>query len=320
MDLFDILFKNSKLDLDESYKTSVQKLYEELNSPIKSNKYYPLIYDWFKQQHYIHTLKIETYDKTRQIKNVIYHKGSEFEEDSPKAFQFSLNVEEHLQITYHICTDTLDHAQKIEEEAHQFKFLFELFTPTLKMIYYKIENENNSSTDTLTSLPNRTYLMHHLHQLMPLAQRENKKIGFVMIAVDHFKAVIDEFDYDIGDQVLIKLAQTIENNIRASDIAIRLNADEFFVTLPSISHPDDVLIVAQKLIDAFKDVEINVNAYTNQTLKKTICAGTTVYPDDSTSLDQLIKYADIALYEARNKGRSIALAYSQEETSTIDLF
>lgn len=319
MDIFNLLLQNAPENKKQKY-IAMQNLFHRLSQPTKATEFFSLIFKWFKEEYYFHTLKIEILNESNDERIVIDHKGSEFDPNNPKTFIYDIQVCEHLILKLSLCTDTLDHAQLVSNQKDDLDLFFNIFTPIFKMFYFQQQLENNTTIDNVTGLPNRNYLLQHLNQLIPFAQRENKKIGFIMIGVDHFKAVIDEFDYDIGDKVLINLANTIKKNIRASDIAIRLNADEFFVTLPSISNTEDVVFVAQKLVEAFKDCEVNVNAYTNQTLKKTICAGTTVYPDDSTSIDQLFKYADIALYEARNKGRSVALAYSQEETSTIDLF
>ena len=79
-------------------------------------------------------------------------------------------------------------------------------------------------------------------------------------------------------------------------------------------------MVAQKLIEEFSKCEIDVGVYSGQTLKKTICIGLSMFPHDSTSTEQLMKNADIALYEARNKGRSQVLKFEEKQEGMIDLF
>jgi len=141
-----------------------------------------------------------------------------------------------------------------------------------------------------------------------------------MVGIDHFKAVIDEFDYEIGDKVLIELASTLQEDIRNSDIVIRLDADEFLVVLANVQNKESAVFVAEKLVENFGKREVDVNSYTGQTLKKTVCIGISMYPDDSTSIDQILKNADISLYEARNKGRSQVLVFNQDQESSVDLF
>ena len=141
-----------------------------------------------------------------------------------------------------------------------------------------------------------------------------------MIGIDHFKAVIDEFDYDIGDKVLIELAKVIHGNINDFDIVARLTGDEFLVALVNTSSSTVALDIAQKIIDEFSIIEVVVDEETNQTLKKTICIGVSLYPEHSDDINQVLKYADSFLYEAKNKGRSKIAIYKKEEESSIDLF
>ncbi len=116
------------------------------------------------------------------------------------------------------------------------------------------------------------------------------------------------------------MADTLQEDIRTSDIVIRLDADEFLVVLANVQSKESAASVAQKLVESFGKREVDVNSYTGQTLKKTICVGISMYPDDSTSIDQILKNSDISLYEARNKGRSQVLVFNQDQESSVDLF
>lgn len=196
-----------------------------------------------------------------------------------------------------------------------------LISPILYFTYLKEIIEELKLTDSVTKLYNRTFLLQHLDKMLPLSRRENKKIAFLMIGIDHFKAVIDEFDYDIGDKVLQVLSQIIKDSIRTSDIAVRLEGDEFLVTLHNIAKEENALYVANKILDSFANSHILVNEETKQILKKTLCIGVCIYPDDAISIDQILKNADISLYEARNKGRSQVLLYNQiQDDNCVELF
>ena len=198
--------------------------------------------------------------------------------------------------------------------------LFYTITPLISKSFLEAKLKDSTHKDNITGLYNRSYLMQHLDKMLPLARREQKKVGFLMIGMDHFKAVIDEFDYTIGDKVLIELARTLLEATRESDIVVRLEADEFLVVLANIQDDESTIMVAKKLIERFSQCEVDVNSYTGQTLKKTVCIGISMYPDDSTSIDQILKNADISLYEARNKGRSQVLKFEKGQESSIDLF
>ena len=88
----------------------------------------------------------------------------------------------------------------------------------------------------------------------------------------------------------------------------------------NIINEDNAILISQKLIDNFSKKEVIINEQTKQTLMKTICSGVSIYPDNATSLDEIIKKSDIALYEARNRGRSQVFLFSEEVTNTIDFF
>jgi diguanylate cyclase (GGDEF)-like protein len=143
-----------------------------------------------------------------------------------------------------------------------------------------------------------------------------------MIGIDHFKAVIDEFDYDIADKVLIELAKVIHSNINEFDMVGRLNGDEFLVSILNNVNEHQAAQLAQQIIVDFAEVSILVNEETKQKLKKTICVGFEVYNINSQStITDSIKNADIALYEAKNKGRSQLFKFSElNDEDTIDLF
>ncbi len=316
--LFDL---NSLEESDNNILNSIILLHDQLNSLSCTQEYYQMLYNWLNRTFKIHTFKIHTFNSDKNLTNVIFHKGKEFKEDSnPKLISQSLIIFSYETATISLEADNEEHILLLEKEMTLINLLFYLITPSLRAMIIQQKYEDVKTVDHVTGLYNRKYLMEHLKQLLPLAQREQQKVAFLMVGVDHFKAVIDEFDYNIGDKVLIELAKILQKHIRTSDLVVRLESDEFLIVLSNIHSSDDSLLVANKLIESFAKCEVNVNSYTNQVLKKTICIGSTIYPDDSTSVDQLIKYADIALYEARNKGRSKILAYTKDEESSIDLF
>jgi diguanylate cyclase (GGDEF)-like protein len=131
--------------------------------------------------------------------------------------------------------------------------------------------------------------------------------------------VVDEFDYDIGDKVLVKLAEVLQKNIRESDLVVRLESDEFLVALVGLTNQEDSLLVAQKLIDAFATSEVQVSQQ-GHVLKKTICVGVTHHDNEVKSVDEILKNADISLYEARNLGRSKIKEFFPDKVECVDLF
>jgi len=177
-----------------------------------------------------------------------------------------------------------------------------------------------SLVDHVTGSYNRCYLNNYVGNLLSLSNREQKKIAFIKIGIDQFKAVIDEFDYEIGDKVLKVLAQTLKNSVRESDLVIKISNDEFLVILLNIINENNAILIAEKLINNFSKEKVVINEETKQTLMKTICGGISIYPDDATTIDEIIKKSDIALYEARNRGRGQVFLFNEEDTNKIDFF
>jgi diguanylate cyclase (GGDEF)-like protein len=140
-----------------------------------------------------------------------------------------------------------------------------------------------------------------------------------MVGIDRFKAVIDEFDYDIGDKVLIELARVIHSNISEFDLVARLSGDEFLVSILSTEKEDEIKDISKKIIEDFAEIEVPINE--KASLKKTICIGYDKFDATKDTIDQIIKNSDTALYEAKNKGRSSLLAFKDiKEEDNIDLF
>ncbi len=92
-----------------------------------------------------------------------------------------------------------------------------------------------------------------------------------MIGVDHFKAIIDEFDHDIGDQILVELAKVIHTNISEFDMVARLSGDEFLISMLSSNNESDILKIAHNIIEDFSKIKVSVNN-NGQTLQKKLFA------------------------------------------------
>lgn len=190
-------------------------------------------------------------------------------------------------------------------------------------IFIRLLNETlNDLTliDNVTGLYNRHYLDNYAGNILNISNRESKKVAFLKIGIDQFKAVIDEFDYNVGDKVLKALADILKTTVRSSDIVVKIDGDEFLVILMNIINSDNAIMISEKIINNFSEEKVLVNKQTEQVLKKTICAGITVFPDDALEIDDIIRKTDIALYEAKNLGRSKSFKYIEEDANSIDFF
>ncbi len=243
--------------------------------------------------------------------------------DSNKDFKsknlfIKLDENDELEVTFYFESGL--EQDKIESTSEIVRTTFNLISQTIYNKYLTSQLKELSLKDSLTGLYNRQYVDEYLKTMLPLSSREKKKVAFLKIGIDHFKAVIDEFDYNTGDKVLKELAVSLKNSVRTSDIVARIESDEFLVILHNIDSEDNAIKVAEKIIENFKNKKVIVNIDTNQTLMKTICAGISMFPDDASKTEEIFRSSDIALYEARNKGRSQLFKFKKEETNTIDLF
>ncbi|HFB53438.1 MAG TPA: diguanylate cyclase, partial [Sulfurimonas autotrophica] len=164
--------------------------------------------------------------------------------------------------------------------------------------------------DALTGLPNRTLYHDRVEQAIQKAKRHNKKFVLFFIDLDHFKEVNDSLGHDIGDKILLESSKRLSSNIRAEDTLARLGGDEFTVLLENIEKISDASHVAQKIIDAFRQPFL----IEGHTIYLSCSIGISIYPDDGILSNDLLKYADNAMYKAKDEGRDNFQFYTKEMT------
>lgn len=248
--------------------------------------------------------------------NQLYINYSKDEELKEKSFSIKLNQNDELTVSILYKDNELEN---INSSIELIRTTFSVISQTIYNKYLEYKLVEMTLKDSLTGLYNRQYVDEYLKSTLPLSTRENKKMAFIKVGIDHFKAVIDEFDYTIGDKVLKELAKSLEYAVRESDIIARVESDEFLIILHNIINENNAIMVADKIINNFKDVKVVVDEKTNQTLMKTVCTGISIYPDDADRIEEIFRSSDIALYEAKNKGRSQFYKF-KKEAETIELF
>ena len=279
-------------------------------------EFYVDVLEYLNTKFNVNDIEITLLDTSEEDhEEILYKSSSKLTEDENCVFE--LIQSEYTKIRVIIASNDDKH---IKENRFVINLALQAFSQTLYNKLLKNTLKDLSLIDPLTGLYNRHYLENYSEKLLSLSIREKNTLGFLKIGIDQFKAVIDEFDYNIGDKVLIALANILKETVRTSDIILRIDSDEFLVILMNIQDKENTSMIAQKIIDRFAKEEVLVNENTKQTLKKTICCGISIFPDDASSMDEIFRKSDIALYEAKNKGRSQFFMYTQEDTNTIDLF
>jgi len=173
--------------------------------------------------------------------------------------------------------------------------------------------------DPLTGLPNRKYLFEQLSQLIIQANRHNRKLAIIFLDIDNFKDINDSYGHEIGDKVLLSIAETIKYHLRPGDIIGRIGGDEFIIILDDIAKIEDINIIANKLNKAIENIPNYIKIKLGiDIFKITFSMGISVFPDYSTNINELIKFADTALYKAKELGKNTFSFYSQEITNKLE--
>lgn len=153
--------------------------------------------------------------------------------------------------------------------------------------------------DTLTDLPNRAMLTDRLQQALSYAKRDKQRVALMFIDLDRFKPVNDTLGHVVGDWLLKQVAMRMRECVRDSDTVARVGGDEFVVLLRTIESPADAEMVAEKIRNSLnKPFDL-----AQQSLHISCSIGMVVYPDHAQTETDMMGYADIAMYQAKQSGR-----------------
>ncbi|MCX7896651.1 MAG: diguanylate cyclase [Rhodocyclaceae bacterium] len=167
----------------------------------------------------------------------------------------------------------------------------------------------NALRDGMTGLYNRRFLEEYASQLIALAQRRQSRFSILMLDMDYFKQVNDRYGHEAGDKVLKTLAEILSRSVRGSDVVVRYGGEEFLIVLVD-TPASGALKVAEKIRAEVEQTKMLLPS--GVTLQKTISIGVAEYPEDADSFWQVVKYADVALYRAKEQGRNRVLRFTPE--------
>ena len=167
--------------------------------------------------------------------------------------------------------------------------------------------------DPLTGLANRAQFNDRLRDALAYARRDGHMVALHLLDLDRFKAINDSMGHQTGDLLLAAVAQRIASHIRATDLAARLGGDEFVVIQTHLADPTAAGALADKLVDelsrpySLEGMEVHSGA----------SIGIALYPNDAGDGEQLMKLADLALYEAKHRGRYNFQRYRDEMGAAV---
>lgn len=175
------------------------------------------------------------------------------------------------------------------------------FTDITYQKKHQSELEYMAHYDLLTGLPNRSLEADRLKQAMAHVKRTGGHIAVIYLDLDGFKEINDTYGHDIGDLMIINVAKNMSQILRDEDTISRLGGDEFVVIIPDLMSKDEVLDIAQRLLEqAAKSVTID-----DHIISLSASAGITYFPQtDDVDGDQLIRQADLAMYQAKQSGKN----------------
>lgn len=174
----------------------------------------------------------------------------------------------------------------------------------------------SSLVDGLTGLYNRRFLQDHSNQLIAGVLRRKKQISLLMCDMDFFKQVNDAHGHDAGDSLLKDTSAIFRKSVRESDIVIRFGGEEFLILLID-TEPQYGMMVAEKIRKTVENTNFKIPS---GVIKKTISIGISEFPKDTEGFWQAIKFADVALYKAKDTGRNRCVEFTPELWDQKDNF
>nr|WP_320114199.1 diguanylate cyclase [uncultured Desulfuromonas sp.] len=154
--------------------------------------------------------------------------------------------------------------------------------------------------DALTGLPNRTLFYDRLCQALLQCERENSHGAIAFLDLDLFKSINDSYGHAAGDMLLKVIAKRLSGCVRESDTVARIGGDEFLLILRELKDRDSAVVLIEQLIESIrKPITLN-----NEIIHTSASVGLCFYPQHGTTVDDLLKCADGAMYEAKRSGRN----------------
>jgi diguanylate cyclase (GGDEF)-like protein len=175
----------------------------------------------------------------------------------------------------------------------------------------ELQLEHLAQHDPLTGLPNRLLFTDRLQQAICQAHREHRGVALLFIDLDGFKSINDSLGHPAGDQVLQRAAARMRALVRESDTVARLGGDEFTLIIGALEQDNNAGLVAHKLLAAFRQPF----AVAGQSLYVTASIGISLFPQDGSEVDTLIRNADAAMYRAKDQGRDTLRFYTEDMTA-----
>ncbi len=179
-------------------------------------------------------------------------------------------------------------------------------------VRYQHALEYQANHDSLTGLANRNLLNDRIEQAIAWAKRNGHVMGVMLLDLDHFKLINDASGHGAGDALLKEVAHRLSACVRETDTVARLGGDEFVIILTDLPQPDDVDLIAEKILSTLsRPTEV-----AGRDIFVTASIGVSLYPRDGDHGEILLRYADMAMYRVKEHGRNSVRQFVPEMGST----
>jgi two-component system, cell cycle response regulator len=216
-------------------------------------------------------------------------------------------IDDDYSIVLHIRSNDPSKMENIKKHIPIINNFFEIAKPVIESKILMTILKDSTLKDPMTGLYNRRFLDELLESNVQNRVKDDHCHAIMMLDIDFFKQVNDTYGHDIGDEVIKRLAGTMKDSIRDSDMAVRYGGEEFIIFLLN-TNINKTVEIAQRICDNFKEEKFAVGSHT---FNKTLSIGISYYPTDSDNLWNTIKHADEALYYAKNNGRNQVIEFER---------
>ncbi len=285
----------------------------------RSRAYDQIIFDYSKTNHAEHFIECNHDFIFRKLKNVRilslsehasqHIPGDEFVtmNDVESIMVFNCRVNKHHQAILVLG------GGRAYTRWNQLKLLFsklvEHYRATMAFKQLKHSHESESQYDVLTNLLNRRYIIKYIEKSIDRAAKKKQSLAVIFLDLDRFKVINDSLGHDIGDQVLVNVANILNDHVQDYGVAARYAGDEFLLLLNNHVSMENIRQVSDNIL---KSVAEPVTLADGSEIKLTISLGIAVYPEHGKMVNSLIKHADVALYDAKLNGKNQYSIYRTE--------
>ncbi|MBM3249468.1 MAG: diguanylate cyclase [Candidatus Omnitrophica bacterium] len=195
-----------------------------------------------------------------------------------------------------------------ERESEKFFILAGQFLIGIKRAYLYRKIQELAITDSLTRVFSRRYFLERFREEVERSRKQKYELSFLMVDIDHFKEINDNYGHLVGDAILREVSTTIKENIRQMDFMGRYGGEELSIVLPE-TDKEQAVLVAERIRKTLESKQMSIY---DERLGVTISIGISTFPKDSADLGDLIDRSDEALYQAKQSGRNRVCIYAKE--------